>query len=107
MGARRRGPAPEAPTDVEAALYARFAAEAQALATERQARRGPAVPAPPAPPAPAHTDASEVYRDLLEQRAVGGLTLDELQHLDEERAAAEAARRRAGPTTPPEDATRG
>ncbi len=101
------GPPPEAPTDMEAALYARFEAEAQALAAERQARRAPAAPAPREPPAPAHTDASEVYRDLLEQRAFGGLTLDELQHLDEERAAAEAARRRAGPATPPEDVTRG
>jgi hypothetical protein len=84
----------EAMTDLQARMFARFDAEADAMAAERQARR-PVAPTAAENTGAARTRPDEVYRDLLEQRASGGLTLDQLQHLDEERAAAEDARDRA------------
>ena len=76
-------------------MFAAFDAAADALAAERQAQRTARAAAGPARPGPAHDQPADVYRDLLEQRAAGGLTLDQLQALDEERAAAADRRLRA------------
>ncbi|HMA37851.1 MAG TPA: hypothetical protein VKY74_25595 [Chloroflexia bacterium] len=87
-------------TDAEAHLFAVFSAESDALAAERRAVQAARPPAAPAPPAAARTDPRDVYQELFEQRAARGLTLDQLQQLDEERVAA-ADRRRRG-LDPPE-----
>ena len=82
-------------TDAQAALFAALEAESNAFTAERRAHRATA--APPVTPEdeiPASTDPQDVYLDLLEQRAAGGLTLDQLQELDEERAADAKRRRR-------------
>jgi hypothetical protein len=82
-------------TDAQAALFAALEAEAAALTAERRARRAADASSPPAEDEiSASTDPQDVYLDLLEQRAAGGLTLDQLQELDEERAADAERRRR-------------
>jgi hypothetical protein len=88
-------------TDAQAALFAALEAESAALTAERRARlaAADAAPAPTEDDIPASTDPPDVYLDLLEQRAAGGLTLDQLQELDEQRAAAAERRRREQPDT--------
>ena len=88
----------DAPTDEQERLYAALEAEAEALAAQRRARPT-TIPAGESG-ASSHTDARAVYLDLLEQRAQGGLTLDQLQSLDEQRAA-DAERARAAPAPEP------
>ncbi|HUS14085.1 MAG TPA: hypothetical protein VM536_03610 [Chloroflexia bacterium] len=84
----------DVPSDAQERLYAALERDAAMLTAERRAR--PAAPTADVPSAgAAHSEPREVYLDLLEQRAAGGLTLDQLQELDEERAAAEARRRAA------------
>jgi hypothetical protein len=90
----------DVPTDQQARLYAALEADAEALAAERRAR--PTTVAPAEPGAASHTDARSVYLDLLEQRAQGGLTLDQLQSLDEQRAADAERARAAQPPEPPQ-----
>ncbi len=84
-------------TDAQAALFAALEAESNALTAERRAHRAAADAATAATEdeIPASTDPQDVYLDLLEQRAAGVLTLDQLQELDEERAADAERRRRA------------
>jgi hypothetical protein len=83
-------------TDAQARLFATLEAESAALTAERRAHRAAAdaTPAATEDEIPTSTDPQEVYLDLLKQRAAGGLTVDQLQELDEERAADAERRRR-------------
>ncbi|MGI8588530.1 MAG: hypothetical protein ACR2M0_12720 [Chloroflexia bacterium] len=94
----------DVPTDAQERLFAAFEAEAEALTAERRALRieGEAFSHSDIEGGGfshsddrAETTPQQVYLDLLEQRAAGGLTLDQLQHLDEEQVAEADNRRRA------------
>lgn len=85
----------DVPTDQQARLFAALEADADAFTAQRRGGRAAPADPVPAPDPAAHTEAGAVYLDLLAQRAAGGLTLDQLQTLDEQRAA--DAPRRAGP----------
>ena len=89
----------DAPTDEQERLYAALEAEAEALAAERRAR--PATIPAGESGASSVPNARSVYLDLLEQRAQGGLTLDQLQSLDEQRAADAERARASAPPEPP------
>ncbi len=86
----------DTPTDQQARMFAVLDAEAEAFAAQRRAGRAAGAPVPPPMADPAHTQAGELYLDLLTQRAAGGLTLDQLQTLDEQHAAGQAQRRADG-----------
>ncbi len=79
----------DVPTDQQARMFAALDAEAAAFTVQRRAGRTVAADpvAAPASDAAGHTEAGVVYLDLLAQRAAGGLTLDQLQTLDAQRAA--------------------
>jgi len=96
------GDLPLAPSgDPQDRLFARLEADAAALTADRRARQAARPPAPAASAVPGHTSPREVYLDLLDQGAAAGLTIDQLQGLDEERAAAAERQRHAAPDAPP------
>jgi hypothetical protein len=96
----------EVASGAQAQLFAALEAESEALTAQRRAHRAADLSPQPSPNGAGeagtvdHTRPGEVYLDLLDQRAAGGLTLDQLQNLDEQRAAAADDQRRADDPDP-------